>query len=104
MKLVSIGYLVWLDPWLALISMALFPICIVPVALFGRRDAAARFAPPFAVATAGDRRDASVTPENASRHRALASNPSTSAATPRNPCRKEMRRDRINRSALAGRK
>lgn len=33
----SIGALVWLDPWLALASLVLFPICILPVALFGRR-------------------------------------------------------------------
>jgi len=33
----SIGALFWLDPWLALASLVLFPICILPVALFGRR-------------------------------------------------------------------
>lgn len=32
-----VGFLLWLDWKLALISLALFPICIVPVALFGRR-------------------------------------------------------------------
>ena len=35
--IVAIGALLWLDPWLALISLVLFPICIIPVALFGRR-------------------------------------------------------------------
>jgi subfamily B ATP-binding cassette protein MsbA len=33
----AIAYLVWLDWKLALASLVLFPICIVPVALFGRR-------------------------------------------------------------------
>lgn len=32
-----IGFLIWLDWKLALISLVLFPICIIPVALFGRR-------------------------------------------------------------------
>ncbi|MEI6150409.1 MAG: ABC transporter ATP-binding protein, partial [bacterium] len=35
--IVAVGALLWLDPWLALISLVLFPICIIPVALFGRR-------------------------------------------------------------------
>lgn len=35
--IVAVGALIWLDPWLALISLVLFPICIIPVALFGRR-------------------------------------------------------------------
>jgi ATP-binding cassette, subfamily B, bacterial MsbA len=35
--LIAIGWLFWLDPTLALASMVLFPVCIVPVALFGRR-------------------------------------------------------------------
>ncbi len=35
--LVMVGILFWLDPWLALASLVLFPVCIVPVALFGRR-------------------------------------------------------------------
>ncbi len=35
--IVAVGALLWLDPWLALISVVLFPICIIPVALFGRR-------------------------------------------------------------------
>ena len=35
--LFSIGALVWLDPWLALASLVLFPVCVVPVAIFGRR-------------------------------------------------------------------
>lgn len=33
----AIGYLFWLDPKLAFASMVLFPICIVPIAIFGRR-------------------------------------------------------------------
>lgn len=33
----AVGALLWIDPWLALISLVLFPVCIVPVALFGRR-------------------------------------------------------------------
>ena len=33
----TVGYLFWLDTRLALLSLLLFPICIVPVALFGRR-------------------------------------------------------------------
>ncbi|NTV72519.1 MAG: hypothetical protein HGA71_20570, partial [Azonexaceae bacterium] len=33
----SMGYLFWLDARLALLSLVLFPVCIVPVALFGRR-------------------------------------------------------------------
>ncbi|MCS6771191.1 MAG: ABC transporter transmembrane domain-containing protein [Kiritimatiellae bacterium] len=32
-----VGFLLWLDWKLAVISLALFPICILPVALFGRR-------------------------------------------------------------------
>ncbi len=32
-----IGYLVWLDPKLSVGALVLFPICIVPVVLFGRR-------------------------------------------------------------------
>lgn len=32
-----VGYLVWLDPRLSLGALVLFPICIVPVSLFGRR-------------------------------------------------------------------
>lgn len=32
-----IGYLLWLAPWLALVSFIIFPVCIIPVALFGRR-------------------------------------------------------------------
>jgi ATP-binding cassette, subfamily B, bacterial MsbA len=35
--LISVGWLFWLDPWLALASLLLFPVCIVPIALFGRR-------------------------------------------------------------------
>lgn len=35
--LFAVGALVWLDPWLALWSLVLFPVCIIPVALFGRR-------------------------------------------------------------------
>ena len=31
------GFLFWLDPKLAFASMVLFPICIVPIAIFGRR-------------------------------------------------------------------
>ena len=33
----SVGALFWLDPLLATASLVLFPICILPVALFGRR-------------------------------------------------------------------
>ena len=33
----SMGYLFWLDARLAMLSLVLFPVCIVPVALFGRR-------------------------------------------------------------------
>jgi len=33
----AVGYLVWIDPWLAFISLVLFPICIIPVAIFGRK-------------------------------------------------------------------
>ncbi len=33
----TIGYLFWLDARLATLSLVLFPICIIPVALFGRR-------------------------------------------------------------------
>jgi len=32
-----IGWLFWIDPVLAVASIVLFPVCIVPVALFGRR-------------------------------------------------------------------
>lgn len=32
-----VGFVFWLDFRLALISMVLFPVCIIPVALFGRR-------------------------------------------------------------------
>jgi subfamily B ATP-binding cassette protein MsbA len=32
-----IGWLFWIDPILAVASIVLFPVCIVPVALFGRR-------------------------------------------------------------------
>ncbi len=32
-----LGVLVWLDPVLAFLSLVVFPICIVPVAAFGRR-------------------------------------------------------------------
>lgn len=33
----AVGFLVWLDPFLAFASLVLFPVCIVPIALFGRR-------------------------------------------------------------------
>jgi subfamily B ATP-binding cassette protein MsbA len=33
----AVGWLIWIDPWLALISLVLFPVCILPVALFGKR-------------------------------------------------------------------
>ena len=33
----AVGALFWIDPWLALISLVLFPVCIVPVAVFGRK-------------------------------------------------------------------
>ena len=33
----AVGALIWLDPWMALGSLLLFPVCIIPVALFGRR-------------------------------------------------------------------
>jgi len=33
----AVGALIWLDPWLALGSLLLFPACVVPVTLFGRR-------------------------------------------------------------------
>lgn len=33
----AVGYLFWLDPKLAFASLVLFPICIVPIAIFGRR-------------------------------------------------------------------
>ena len=33
----TVGYLFWLDARLATLSLVLFPVCIVPVALFGRR-------------------------------------------------------------------
>ena len=32
-----VGFLIWLDARLAFVSLVLFPVCIVPVALFGRR-------------------------------------------------------------------
>lgn len=32
-----LGVLVWLDPLLAFLSLVLFPVCIIPVALFGKR-------------------------------------------------------------------
>lgn len=32
-----VGYVIYLDPMLSLISLVLFPVCIVPVAIFGRR-------------------------------------------------------------------
>jgi len=35
--LAAVGYLLWLDARLAALSLVLFPICIIPVALFGRR-------------------------------------------------------------------
>ena len=31
------GFLFWLDPTLAFASLVLFPICIIPIAIFGRR-------------------------------------------------------------------
>ena len=33
----AVGYLFWLDARLAVASLVLFPVCIVPVAIFGRR-------------------------------------------------------------------
>lgn len=33
----AVGYLIYIDPWLAFISLVLFPICIIPVAIFGRK-------------------------------------------------------------------
>ncbi|MDD5678157.1 MAG: ABC transporter ATP-binding protein [Kiritimatiellae bacterium] len=33
----AVGYLFWLDPKLAFASLVLFPVCIVPIAIFGRR-------------------------------------------------------------------
>jgi len=33
----AVGFLVWIDPLLAFASLVLFPICIIPIALFGRR-------------------------------------------------------------------
>lgn len=33
----AVGFLFWLDPMLAFASLVLFPICIVPIAIFGRR-------------------------------------------------------------------
>ena len=33
----AVGYLIYIDPWLALISLVLFPVCIIPVAVFGRK-------------------------------------------------------------------
>ena len=35
--IVAVGALIWVDPWLSLISLVLFPICIIPVGVFGRR-------------------------------------------------------------------
>ncbi len=32
-----IGVVIWLDPLLAFLSLVVFPVCIVPVALFGKR-------------------------------------------------------------------
>jgi ATP-binding cassette, subfamily B, bacterial MsbA len=32
-----LGVLIWLDPVLAFLSLVVFPVCIIPVALFGRR-------------------------------------------------------------------
>jgi subfamily B ATP-binding cassette protein MsbA len=34
---VAVVALITIDPWLALISLVLFPVCILPVAVFGRR-------------------------------------------------------------------
>ena len=33
----AVGYLLYLDPLLAFASLVLFPVCIIPIALFGRR-------------------------------------------------------------------
>jgi len=33
----AVGFLFWLDPLLAFASLVLFPVCIIPIALFGRR-------------------------------------------------------------------
>ncbi|MBU4285415.1 MAG: ABC transporter ATP-binding protein/permease, partial [Verrucomicrobia bacterium] len=33
----AVGFLFWLDPKLAFASLVLFPICIIPIAIFGRR-------------------------------------------------------------------
>ena len=33
----AVAYLLYIDPWLAFISLVLFPICIIPVAIFGRK-------------------------------------------------------------------
>jgi len=35
--IVAVIALITIDPWLALISLVLFPVCILPVAVFGRR-------------------------------------------------------------------
>lgn len=35
--IVAVSSLFWIDPWLALISLVLFPVCILPVTLFGRK-------------------------------------------------------------------
>jgi len=33
----AVGFLLWIDPLLAFASLVLFPICLVPIILFGRR-------------------------------------------------------------------
>jgi len=33
----AVGFLFWLDPLLAFVSLVLFPVCIIPIALFGKR-------------------------------------------------------------------
>jgi len=33
----TVGFLFWLDPLLAFASLILFPVCIIPIALFGKR-------------------------------------------------------------------
>lgn len=33
----AVGYLFWLDPLLSVVSLVLFPVCIIPVAIFGWR-------------------------------------------------------------------
>ena len=35
--IVAVVSLFWIDPWLALVSLVLFPICILPVGIFGRK-------------------------------------------------------------------